>query len=116
MNSTAFDDILAQRSGLIRTEGGVAFRDLNKNGTLDVYEDPRQPVDARVEDLLTQMTLEEKAGLLFINGTVVNEDSSIEEKPEALGFPRAAMTQMTQQQMSHFNLWQIPGAQTVARW
>lgn len=38
---------------------GYAFRDLNKNGRLDVYEDPRRPVEARVEELLRQMTLEE---------------------------------------------------------
>ena len=34
--------------------------DFNKNGKKDVYEDPSQPVDARVEDLLSQMTMEEK--------------------------------------------------------
>lgn len=34
--------------------------DFNKNGVKDVYEDPTAPVDARVEDLLSQMTLEEK--------------------------------------------------------
>jgi beta-glucosidase len=38
--------------------------DLNKNGRKDVYEDPSQPVDARVADLLGQMTLEEKLGQL----------------------------------------------------
>lgn len=34
--------------------------DFNKNGIKDIYEDPMAPVDARVEDLLGQMTLEEK--------------------------------------------------------
>lgn len=34
--------------------------DFNKNGLKDVYEDPSAPVDARIEDLLRQMTLEEK--------------------------------------------------------
>jgi len=34
--------------------------DLNKNGQMDVYEDPSASVDARIEDLLGQMTLEEK--------------------------------------------------------
>jgi len=34
--------------------------DLNKNGRKDVYEDPAAPIDKRVEDLLSQMTLEEK--------------------------------------------------------
>ena len=54
-----------QQSGLIKTENGFAFRDLNKNGRLDIYEDPRQPVEARVNDLLSQMTLEEKAGMFL---------------------------------------------------
>lgn len=34
--------------------------DLNKNGKKDIYEDPAQPIDSRVNDLLSQMTLEEK--------------------------------------------------------
>ncbi len=38
--------------------------DLNKNGMKDVYEDPTQPVEKRVENLLSQMTLEEKIGQL----------------------------------------------------
>jgi hypothetical protein len=46
------------------TDEGFAYRDLNKNGRLDLYEDPRLPIEERVEDLLGQMTREEKAGLL----------------------------------------------------
>lgn len=34
--------------------------DFNKNGTKDVYEDPTQPIDKRIDDLLRQMTVEEK--------------------------------------------------------
>ncbi|HZL44119.1 MAG TPA: glycoside hydrolase family 3 N-terminal domain-containing protein [Verrucomicrobiae bacterium] len=34
--------------------------DLNKNGKKDVYEDASQPVDKRLDDLLSQMSLEEK--------------------------------------------------------
>lgn len=34
--------------------------DFNKNGTKDVYEDPTQPIDKRIDDLLQQMTVEEK--------------------------------------------------------
>ncbi|HEU4745329.1 MAG TPA: glycoside hydrolase family 3 N-terminal domain-containing protein [Anaerolineales bacterium] len=104
------------QSGLVRTDNGFAFRDLNKNGMLDIYEDPRQPVEARVEDLLGQMTLEEKAGMMFINGASVNEDGSIEEKPGAQGFGRSALQQITEHHMSHFNWWQIPSAQTAAIW
>src|SRR5687768_4387042 len=107
-------EILKQQSGLFQTEDSFAYRDLNKNGRLDLYEDSRQPVNARIEDLMGQMTLEEKAGLLFINGAVVNEDGSIEDKPRAPGFGRVAVTQMTQQQMNHFNLWEIASGKVVA--
>ena len=34
--------------------------DFNKNGKMDVYEDPNADIDARVEDLLSQMTVDEK--------------------------------------------------------
>ena len=44
---------------------GLKFKDLNSNGELDVYEDWRKDIDERVEDLLSQMTLEEKIGTLF---------------------------------------------------
>ena len=62
------------------------------------------------------MTLEEKAGTMFINGATINEDGSIEDKPGARGFGRSAVKQITEREMSHFNLWQIPGAQAVAAW
>jgi beta-glucosidase len=42
-------------------------RDLNKNGTIEPYEDWRQPVQTRVSDLLGRMTAEEKAYQMFYN-------------------------------------------------
>ena len=110
------NEIGMQQSSLLKTENGSTFRDLNKNGKLDIYEDSRQPIEARIEDLLAQMTLEEKAGMLFINGAVINEDGSIEEKPGAPGFGRSAIGQINNQWMNHFNLWQIPPVQAVAKW
>ena len=89
------NEIGMQQSSLLKTENNFTFRDLNKNGKLDIYEDPRQPTEARIEDLLAQMTLEEKAGMLFINGAVINEDGSIEEKPGAPGFGRSLATKPT---------------------
>ena len=38
--------------------------DLNKSGHKDVYEDHTQPLEGRVDDLLKQMTLQEKLGQL----------------------------------------------------
>ena len=42
-----------------------AYRDLNHNGRRDVYEDAGQSIDARVDDLVRQMTLEEKVGAMM---------------------------------------------------
>ena len=58
---------LEARAKQIITVTGRQFKDLNANGELDVYEDWRKPVDARVADLVEQMTLEEKAGLMLID-------------------------------------------------
>ncbi len=55
------------RSVELLYDDGLPFRDLNKNGEVDTYEDWRQPVEARVADLLSQMTLDEKAGMLMID-------------------------------------------------
>jgi beta-glucosidase-like glycosyl hydrolase len=42
-------------------------RDLNKNGTIEPYENWRLPVETRVNDLLGRMTAEEKAYQMFYN-------------------------------------------------
>jgi beta-glucosidase len=96
----------------------VSFHDLNKNGKMDLYEDKSQPVEARLEDLLKQMTIEEKAGLMFINGARVNEDGSIENKPATGTFASApnAMELARAKKMNHFNLWAIPDVEALARW
>jgi beta-glucosidase len=94
------------------------FRDLNKNGKMDVYEDSSQPIPKRVDDLLHQMTLEEKAGMLFINGARVNDDGSIEDKPAKglFAFAPNALNLVNQKKMNHFNLWAIPSPAALAKW
>ncbi len=44
---------------------GLKFKDLNKNGELDVYEDWREDVETRVWDLIAQLEPLEEAGLHF---------------------------------------------------
>ncbi|HYK56273.1 MAG TPA: glycoside hydrolase family 3 N-terminal domain-containing protein, partial [Flavisolibacter sp.] len=51
--------------------------DFNKNGRKDVFEDRLQPVDKRVEDILSQMTLEEKScqmATLYGYGRVLKDE------------------------------------------
>jgi beta-glucosidase len=55
------------RSRAVLTVAGLQFKDANGSGTLDRYEDWRLPVEARVDDLVSRMTLEEKAGLMLID-------------------------------------------------
>lgn len=42
-----------------------AFKDLNKNGTLDAYEDWRLSADERAKDLASKMTVEQISGLML---------------------------------------------------
>ena len=44
---------------------GLKFKDLNKNGALDVYEDWRKPAEERVNDLLSQMSATDKAAQML---------------------------------------------------
>jgi len=47
------------------TDKGLAFKDLNKNGSLDIYEDWRLSADERAKDLASKMTMEQIAGLML---------------------------------------------------
>ena len=54
------------KSGVkLLTVKGMAFKDLNRNGQLDAYEDWRLPVDERAKDLARRLSLEEIAGLML---------------------------------------------------
>ena len=56
---------LGTRRAPIVESNGLHFRDLNRNGTLDPYEDWRLTPDERARDLVGRMTLEEKAGVMM---------------------------------------------------
>jgi len=56
----------AEGSGVkIIEQNGYFFKDLNKNGKLDPYEDWRLPVDVRAKNLASLMTVEQIAGLML---------------------------------------------------
>ncbi len=46
-------------------DGDFEFKDLNKNGKLDKYEDWRLPADIRAKDLASKMSVEQIAGLML---------------------------------------------------
>ena len=97
------------------TSSELSFRDLNKNGRLDPYEDPRRPLEERVEDLLGQMTLEEKAGLMFHTIAGVNPDGTLD--PPAQGPFREPITDVvTGKHITHFNVHALPAPRLAAQW
>ncbi len=55
--------IETQPQSRINSQGSIyheGWIDLNKNGEMDIYENPGVSIDARIQDLLAKMTLEEK--------------------------------------------------------
>lgn len=59
--------VLGHRSVEILKVDKLEFKDLNKNGKLDKYEDWRLSPEDRSADLLSKMSVEEKAGFMLIN-------------------------------------------------
>ena len=134
---------LASRSVKALTQSGLTFKDLNKNGKLDRYEDWRLPVEMRVKDLIGQMTLEEKVGFMLISTTRMGGDNAFQQnapkaeitsafneedlvqpnniftrKPLPVPIMSAAGTTkgVTQFNLRHFILRANPPAQTIAEW
>ena len=90
-------------------------RDLNGNGRLDPYEDPAQPLEARVADLLSQMTLEEKAGLMFHPPILMNADGTLLEGGDE--FVRGNTEELVAGRgLNHFNIYFAPEPRLQAEW
>ncbi len=90
------------RAKTMLTVDGLKFKDSNANGKLDAYEDWRRPIDARAADLVAQMTLQEKAGLMLIQ--TLNGGCGGALQPNAAAF-------VNQQQMHRFIIRNVVNAQ-----
>jgi beta-glucosidase len=56
---------ISTRAAPVLEQRGLRFRDLDRNGKVDPYEDWRLTPAARARDLVSRMTLEEKAGAMM---------------------------------------------------
>src|SRR6056300_537957 len=101
-------------------DNGVAYRDLNKNGIKDIYESVEAPIDERVDDLISQMTIEEKAGTLFINMIGVHPDGGLMEHPvlsDPFSLLMAPTTEMViGKHMNHFNIRAAYSKEVMLSW
>ena len=73
--------VIGARVVKILAADGLLFKDLNKNGQVDAYEDWRLPLDTRVKDLVARMTLEEKAGLMVGPSLAPGPNGAISDQP-----------------------------------
>ena len=77
----------APESGVTIIESdGYAFKDMNKNGELDPYEDWRLSYEERAVDLVSKMTIEQMSGLR-INGAIGGLETDIPAMNDMDGNP-----------------------------
>ena len=97
------------------TLDGQEFRDLNKNGQLDIYEDHRNlPVD-RANDLLRKMTLEEKVGQMFHPPFILKPDLLMFLYEIAIRGNSSTESQIIFDHITHFNLYGNPSPVELAK-
>lgn len=117
---------LQAQQASIYHEGWIDF---NKNGKKDIYEDPKQPIEARINDLISQMNTDEKTCqmvTLYGFGRVLKDElptpqwkqslwkdgiANIDEHLNSLPYNKKAVTQYSFPQSKHAN-----AINTVQRW
>ena len=93
----------------------LVWRDLNGNGRLDPYEDPRLTPAERTSDLLGRLSLEEKVGLMFHTVIEAGPGGALLETPGALS-KSPTSTVVLGKCMNHFNVHALGPARDAARW
>ena len=94
---------------------GEAFRDLNRNGSLDPYEDYRIATPDRVEDLLSQMTLEEKVGQMFHPPVLIEPDPLFRVFLEAMNAGTSIEELISRKSLTHFNFYGGASPDNIAK-
>ena len=97
------------------TIDGQEFRDLNKNGQLDIYEDHRNLPRDRANDLLRKMTLEEKVGQMFHPPFILKPDILMFLYEIAIRGNSSTESQIIFDHITHFNLYGNPTPTQLAK-
>jgi beta-glucosidase len=82
---------------------------------MDPYEDPRLPVEERVQDLLGRLSLHEKAGLMVQAVVAVTSDGDI-DGPQIAPRDPSARELIENRALNHLNVHMIPEPRMMARW
>lgn len=103
------------RRGWRQGPDGQRYRDLNGNGRLDPYEDPRRSPEERTEDLLGRLELAEKIGLLFHTVIEAGPDGTVLDGPGAIS-KTGTREVVVDKRVNHFNVHALGSARDAARW
>lgn len=87
--------------------GGYFFKDLNRNGKLDAYEDWRKPVDERAKDLASQLSKEEIAGLMLYSAHQAVPSDTISEAQKKF---------LTEDNVRHVLVTSVGSSEIAAKW
>ena len=114
----------------ILTDKRFAFKDLNKNGRLDIYEDWRLEAEVRAQDLASSLTIEEIAGLMLYSshqsipgggnrffGPVTYDGKSFEESGAQPSDLSDAQKQFLEKDhLRHVLITRVESPEVAARW
>jgi beta-glucosidase len=94
---------------------GTPYRDLNHNGAIDPYEDPRRRPEERADDLVARLSLDEKIGLMFQTVIEAGPDGEVLEQAGQISKSPTSVV-VLHKKMNHFNVHGLNDARLAARW
>ncbi len=97
--------VLGYRSTKILEEKGLQFKDLNRNGILDKYEDWRLSNNERALDLLSKMSIEDKVGFMLISTARLKSDQSNNPTSAMINSAIASSDFNEEDQVQKFNMF-----------
>ena len=97
--------VLGYRSTKILEEKGLQFKDLNRNGILDKYEDWRLSNNERALDLLSKMSMEDKVGFMLISTARIKSDQSNNPTSAMINSAIASSDFNEEDQVQQFNMF-----------
>src|SRR5699024_3758910 len=100
---------------LAEAPDGTRYRDLNGNGAMDPFEDPRLSPEERTADLLGRLSLAEKVGLMFHTVIETGPEGTLLDGPGAIS-KSGTEEVVLGKGMNHFNVHGLSSARDAARW
>jgi beta-glucosidase len=107
---------------------GFAFKDLNRNGKLDPYEDWRLAADDRAKDLASKMSIEQIAGLMLYSAhqaipaaggrfaSTYNGKPFVESGAKASDLTDAQKKFLTEDNLRHILITTVESPEVAAQW